>query len=72
MESRILCHIASFPGSPALEHEHWSCEDGGELVFLIFFFFFLHMNSVEGREVVERPFLCVGVPKDLELEKERR
>ena len=30
------------------------------------------MNSVEGREVVERPFLCVGVPKDLELEKERR
>jgi len=22
--------------------------------------------------VVERPFLCVGVPKDLELEKERR
>ena len=33
---------------------------------------FSHMSSAKGREGVERPYLCVGIPEDLEQEKEGR
>ena len=48
--------IASFPGFPAPEREHWSCASMERLVF------FLHMNSVKSREGVERSHLYVGIP----------
>ena len=41
-----------------------------EVVQVFFFFFFCRVSSVKGREGVERPYLCVGIPEDSDQEKE--
>ena len=33
---------------------------------------FSHVSNTKGRQGVERPYLCVGIPRDSEQEKERR
>ena len=41
-----------------------------EVVQVFFFFFLCRVSSVKGREGVERPYLCVGIPEDSDQEKE--
>ena len=41
-----------------------------QVFFFFFFFFCRRVSSVIGREGVERPYLCVGIPEDSDQEKE--